>query len=424
TNLSGKIFVDKIGPEEVIMLCANTLKAYDTRLVDHGNRVAYIADSLCRSLYKNNEIDEKALLLLALFHDVGAYKTNEIDKMVTFDCEDVFEHSLYGYLFLKYFSPLGDMGAVILNHHCSNEEYEKKDFEYKDYSNLIQIADRVDIAIGEGCSIQEIIQLIDNNKRFDQNQVNAMKTLLEDTDLCSQLENNQYVKKLQQLILATNLTIEETSDFLRMMVYSIDFKSPTTVVHTIVTTRISLFLARALEFEEEEIGKVYIASTVHDLGKIVIPEEILEKPGKLDFDQMEIMKKHVEYTEEIIKGVLPDDVCKIAIRHHEKLDGSGYPHGIVGSDLSLSERVVAVADIVSALISQRSYKEPFDKAKTLSIINQMAQNNLIDSRVVNLVTEKYDEILDEIQLVTGPVIEKYHTIQQEYMEQIEKHKIE
>ncbi|MEG2111597.1 MAG: HD domain-containing protein, partial [Anaerovoracaceae bacterium] len=268
------------------------------------------------------------------------------------------------------------------------------------------------------------IQLIDNNKRFDQNQVNAMKTLLEDTDLCSQLENNQYVKKLQQLILATNLTIEETSDFLRMMVYSIDFKSPTTVVHTIVTTRISLFLARALEFEEEEIGKVYIASTVHDLGKIVIPEEILEKPGKLDFDQMEIMKKHVEYTEEIIKGVLPDDVCKIAIRHHEKLDGSGYPHGIVDSDLSLSERVVAVADIVSALISQRSYKEPFDKAKTLSIINQMAQNNLIDSRVVNLVTEKYDEILDEIQLVTGPVIEKYHTIQQEYMEQIEKHKIE
>ena len=161
-----------------------------------------------------------------------------------------------------------------------------------------------------------------------------------------------------------------------MLVSLIDFRSYFTVTHTITTCTISLELARLLSLSSEQTKKIYYGAMMHDLGKIGIPIEILE----------------------------------IACRHHEKLNGSGYPHSLWENQLTQEQRIVAISDIVSALCGKRSYKTSFSKEKTCEILNQMAQAGEIDSMTVAQVIDNYDLIEGKIWKEAAAVLEKYNTI--------------
>ena len=126
------------------------------------------------------------------------------------------------------------------------------------------------------------------------------------------------------------------------------------------------------------------------------------------------MRTHVELTERIIDGCVCPQVARIALRHHEKLDGSGYPHGLAASDLTELERIVAVADIVSALAGTRSYKEAYGRKRVVSIVGDMASRGLIDRTVTSVLIGEYDAILEEVRYVCAPIMSAYERIQEEY----------
>ena len=110
--------------EKVIDIMSNTLNHVDNRLMDHGERVAYLMYKVLKPQEMFDEAELRDICILAMLHDVGAYKTEEIDKMVLFETKDVWEHSAYGSLFLKYFSPLKELASVILFHHAECNELE------------------------------------------------------------------------------------------------------------------------------------------------------------------------------------------------------------------------------------------------------------------------------------------------------------
>ena len=125
---------------------------------------------------------------------------------------------------------------------------------------------------------------------------------------------------------------------------------------------------------------VVMAAPMHDLGKIKIPDHILNKPGKLTIEEYEIMKKHSEYGAQVIqssmRNVDDDSYIDVAINiakyHHERYDGTGYPEQLKGEDIPLEARIMALADVYDALISKRPYKEAFSKEKALEIIKDGA----------------------------------------------------
>jgi HD-GYP domain-containing protein (c-di-GMP phosphodiesterase class II) len=129
---------------------------------------------------------------------------------------------------------------------------------------------------------------------------------------------------------------------------------------------------------DEYIDDVYKSAPLHDIGKIRITDAILNKPGKLTPDEFEIMKQHALYGGEMIEKLLESltqasylEVARdIAMYHHEKWDGSGYPYGLKGEEIPLSARIMAVADVFDALISDRVYKKAFSFEKAMSIIQE------------------------------------------------------
>ena len=144
-----------------------------------------------------------------------------------------------------------------------------------------------------------------------------------------------------------------------------------TGIHNYRVTLSAIRIAEALNLPSAEMVPVIIGGLLHDIGKIGIPDDILLKPSKLNFDEMEIMKTHVSHGEEMIQGrTLLHEAYPVVSAHHEKWDGSGYPRGLKGEAIPLPARIFAVADVFDALCSNRPYKKSFDYQTAMEIIEK------------------------------------------------------
>ena len=402
-------------------LIQRTLNHVDPRLVDHGKRVAYLVSRMLDIDGTFTEKEKQDICFLALLHDVGAYKTEEINEMAKFETQDIWEHSIYGYLFLYHFSPLKDWAQAILYHHVSAISLKGVEEKIATVSQIINIADRVDMFWLYQPDEEALDSYLIRNRgrRFREEIVELFLETQRHDPILENL-NKEYAPK--SILPQVNLSSQECEDYLKMMIYAIDFRSQHTVTHTITTTSISTNTARIIGMSDDQVQRIYYGALLHDLGKIGIPVEILEFPGKLSPQAMKIMRFHVSITEDILGGTIAPDITKIAVRHHEKLDGSGYPRGLTEKELSMEEQVVAIADIVSALLGTRSYKEAYSKDKTLSILQEQAETGKINREIVSILEEHFDEILAEVATNCSPILHTYYGLQQEYEGLLEKHR--
>lgn len=136
-----------------------------------------------------------------------------------------------------------------------------------------------------------------------------------------------------------------------------------------------------------------IAGYLHDVGKLKIPDEVLEKPGKLTDEEFNIMKQHAYYTWVLLKDIAGfEQIVEWAARHHEKLNGKGYPFHLSRNELSLGARIMTIADIFSALAEDRPYRKGMEKEKVIMILREDAQNVFLSDKLVALLTDHYDAI--------------------------------
>ncbi len=200
------------------------------------------------------------------------------------------------------------------------------------------------------------------------------------------LEN---LEQSQKTILAAH---RET---LHRLASAAEFKDAETASHISRMSRYCGFLAAQLGLGEEESQLVEQASPMHDIGKIGIPDSILLKPGKLTPEEWEVMKKHTLFGARIL-GSSSFELLRageiIALSHHEKWDGSGYPAGLRGEDIPLYGRICAVADVFDALTNRRPYKEAFSNEVSLDIM-KAGRGSHFDPRVLDLFLEGFDAIL-------------------------------
>ena len=201
-----------------------------------------------------------------------------------------------------------------------------------------------------------------------------------------------------------------------MVVQCNNFRSKGTLEHSITVEVITYNLYKLLGIVREDMNTILFAAFCHDLGKLLTPIEILEKPAKLTYEEMEIMKDHVIQTGMILKGLGLEEVGRIAEMHHEKLDGTGYPYGLKDEEIPMEAKILAVADILRALMERKSYKEEFSKDRTLDILQAMADDNKIEKDIVKVVVENYDYLVNICERVKRRNYFKYKDIIRRYNE--------
>lgn len=408
-----------IEDRDVIQILRNMLNLIDERLVDHGERVTFLCVKIMEALHYRQE-DIFLGAKLSLFHDIGAYKTDEVDRMLSFESNDVWEHAVYGYLFLSRMSPLTEHADCILWHHMSYEKLKKIGCSRIDITSLIHLCDRIDIYMrSDKVPDADFFAQLDPGMFFPKH-VETFLKLNEHHVLSDALINGAYHKDMDILFESYTFSEEEKHMYLCMLAYSIDFNSEYTVSHTIITTSLAQEIARFCHVDHVELDKIYYGALLHDVGKAAIPISILEKPGKLTNEEMKIMRTHVIYSEKVLKGYLPEDILRIAVRHHEKLDGSGYPNGLHKEDLTLSECIVAVADILSALLGRRSYKQPLSIERTIEIVQGMAEEGKLSKTVVDAFVQNYHKILSNTYQSSKQLNDIYQAMQKDYLITCEK----
>ena len=170
---------------------------------------------------------------------------------------------------------------------------------------------------------------------------------------------------------ATREVREREKETLLRLARAGEFRDEETGYHLIRMSRYSRLIANALTLEYDEAETIELAAPLHDIGKIGIPDQILLKGGALDPAEWQVMRRHPLIGHEILKGSASKYVrmgALIALGHHEKYDGSGYPNGLVGDHIPLCARIVAIADVYDALTSVRPYKDAWASAKAFEYV--------------------------------------------------------
>ena len=191
---------------------------------------------------------------------------------------------------------------------------------------------------------------------------------------------HQYLKKqnevLEQKVQTRTKEIYDTRlEIVRCLGRAAEYRDNETGLHIVRMSKIAELLGRAYGVDEHQCELLLNSSPMHDIGKIGIPDHVLLKPGKFEPDEWEVMKTHAAIGANILSGSdseLLNMAKEIAISHHEKWDGSGYPAGLVGEDIPLVGRITAIADVFDALTSERPYKKAWTVEDAVKLINEQS----------------------------------------------------
>jgi putative two-component system response regulator len=218
-------------------------------------------------------------------------------------------------------------------------------------------------------------ELQNSVRKLEQYSVELKKALIEVEEAHDELEY-AYLDTINRLVTAAEYKDEETGD------------------HIVRMSSYSTLMAEKYGLSDETVKLIQYASPMHDIGKIGIPDQILLKPGRLTAEEFEIIKSHTTIGGKILADSKADVLKlahEIALTHHEKWDGSGYPRGLAGRDIPISGRIVGIADIFDALTSKRPYKEPYPVEVAVEIIRS-EQGIKLDPDLVDVFISNIDEV--------------------------------
>lgn len=370
-----------VSSESLWIIAIEFIARIDRNQIDYNLKLAFIVYKFAK-IAGIRGAKLRNLVFLACFYNVGKLYSKDGDG------DPVFET----YLFLKYFSPLNVFAEVLLKN--SKHPMSAKFLICKYYTDeLISTKNK-----------NEALKNVLEHYKDDFVGIDrlALKKLVAKTDFYYEINSLHYKSEVFGVISKMMFGLFERNNFLIMLSSLFEMYSSQTLNHSKSTALIAYTLAKLLKLPKERQKNIYVAGLCHDLGKVNIPLKILEKDDKLTEQEYAKMKRHVSYTKEILTNKISIEIIEIAYRHHERLDGSGYPNKLKGDEMTIDQKILQVADVTSALIMKRSYKEAFGWDKCISILEKEVENGKFDKDIVeclknnkNTITKVSNKILSE-----------------------------
>ncbi len=370
---------------------------------DHGLRVAYLAMRLAEELEWPAWRRREAAIAGAL-HDIGAFSLAERLELMEFETSDRGIHARAGYLLLREFKPFGRIAEAVLHHHVHwrNGQGERVDGSpVPECSHLIHLADRTAVllrkdepVLGQIPGVRASI-LARSGSWFVPSYVEALLRLCDRDYIWLEISSGAMENSLHRSLGMETIDtdIHEFLDFSRLVCRIIDFKSEFTATHSSGVAAVGKILASLVGFSRQECVMFEIAAYLHDLGKMAIPSEILEKRERLTQAEWGVMRTHVYYTYQILDPIeVLNLVASWSSLHQERLNGSGYPFHVGGDDLPLGARLMAVADVFTGLTENRPYRKGLTRGEAMEVLHEMAAKKELDARLISLLESNFDAI--------------------------------
>lgn len=386
-------------------------------LIQHQQRTAFVVWKMGKAARLSSERLEK-VFIAALLHDIGAFSLEEKISLRNFEVENPEEHCMRGELLLNNIPWLKDSARIIRFHHKEWQQWgESIENPVVLESQLLFLADHLERAIKREHYIlhqnEDIISKMESlsGSALHPQAVDLFLTVSNSEEFWLDLVSQRLYSSLlnEGPFRKTEIDFSDITKISELFRNIIDFRSRFTSTHSSGVAAAAALLAKIFGLTDAEIGLMEVAGNLHDIGKLAIPNSILDKPGKLTKEEMAVMKSHTYYTYLVINTIGGlNEIAEWAAYHHEKLDGSGYPFHCKSAELSTGARIMMVADIFTALAEDRPYRKGMSKDGIVQIIKQFSDRSLLDTRIVNLLFENYNEIF--------PYVAEKQTVAREFYE--------
>lgn len=380
--------------------------------IDHAKWVAYMS-VLTGKTYDMSFEQLSDLAACAAMHDNALTQYNAGGRDRGLDPSVFGLHCTFGQENIAGFPFYGDTTDFITYHHENADGtglFHKNDNEVPLAAKIIHLADMVDVS----CKVKDVS--VENYKTI-LNYLNSNTDQMFPRDLVQHFLTKfteefylslkgRSIKDLLSEELPHNVReypFEQVRGVMNVFGQIVDCKSSFTRNHSFCVADKVTRMARFYGCDDQIIERIYIAGVLHDIGKMAINNDILEKPARLSETEFAYMQNHAWYTYVILSQIRGfEDITEWASLHHEKLNGTGYPFGKTGKDLSKTDRLLACVDIYQALSEDRPYKKGMEHTKCIDIMRDMASKGLIDAEItedVNTVFQVAPEVTTSDRMI-------------------------
>lgn len=363
----------------------------------HGKRVGIMAAQCAQQMGLATR--ETALLFdLGLVHDIGVSSTVTHHHLVAeFDWESSQGHCAVGHALLCDFAPLAALALPVKYHHTRWPALLEQgvDREVARRANLIYLVDRVDAMAAphyaDGSLLLHVPRIREQlaahaNSYFSPELVDGFLGASRAEAFWLNLEARGIQAYLADMLAQGEpyvASVPELKQLATIFSRIVDAKSPFTAQHSLGVARLARFLAERLGIAADNCDKIEIAGLLHDIGKLRVADEILDKPGRLDERERALMNAHSFETFQILR-LIPgfEEIARWAAYHHEQPDGDGYPFHLPGETLALEARILRVADIFQAMVQDRPYRAGLSGDAVSEFMQGLCARGDVDAKIV------------------------------------------
>jgi HD-GYP domain-containing protein (c-di-GMP phosphodiesterase class II) len=403
---------------DLVLCISEAVDLVSPLVADHHRRTVQVVYNLATHM-RMPEPEVRDLVMAAALHDIGGLSRQDRLGALDFEYQDPYGHAVRGYLLLRTFAPFSHVADIVRFHHVPWRNGEGRMLDgvtVSPSSHLLHLADRVAISIDPNTEILEQINSImdkiepESGSRFVPQQVKALKELSKVEAFWLDTVYSLSLNSLSRRLAWPQLEIMD-DDFMGLSnLFSriIDFRSPFTATHSAGVAACAVKLGRYAGFDDSDCHYLHLAGLLHDLGKLAVPAEILEKNDKLTPIEYDVVRRHTYHTFRIMETLQILDVVRVwGAYHHERLDGYGYPFHLEGEEIPLGARIISVSDIFTALIENRPYRDGRPAREVMKVLKDASAQHRVDQKIVSLLEEHLDEIYDYVTATQSEASQRY-----------------
>lgn len=404
------ISYSKFDLHQVVFALSDALDLVGVDDVAHGKRVGIMSAQCAQAL--GWSADDQALMFdLGMLHDIGVSSTQtHLHLLQEFDWPDAQIHAELGHKLLGEFAPLAHLAIPVRYHHTRWDLLktlapDRLSAQQALQANLIYLTDRVDTfaapyygrhLFDHVAAIRARVETVAGSY-FSPDLVHGFMLASRAEAFWLTLEPRaieSYLRERMDQGTVHPVNMQQLHALASIFARIVDAKSAFTAQHSLGVARLARFLAEQMGVSPVNCDKLEIAGLLHDLGKLRVPDEILNKPGKLDAHERQIMNAHSFETYQILRKIDGlDDIARWAAYHHEEPGGLGYPFHVPEENLSLEARILRVADIFQAMAQDRPYRPGLSGEEIQIFLRDLSSKNKLDAEVVEVALAHLPEAL-------------------------------